>query len=97
MKKTLISLAAIGALTATTPAFADNIAIEYRDLNLSTVEGQEALERRIDRAAREVCGIDDSMTGTRIRSSRSRECFAKVKKQASQQIAAILNEERLGG
>lgn len=97
MKKTLISLAVIGALTATTPAFAENVSIEYQDLNLSSAAGQKVLANRIDRAARKVCGLDDQKSGSRIRSSKTRKCYEQAKRQATQQMAAIVDDERLGG
>jgi UrcA family protein len=59
------SLAIIGALAMLVqPAFAssdDEIRtriVRYGDLNLSSVKGQQALEQRIRRAAREVCDIN---------------------------------------
>ena len=97
MKKTLISLAAICAVAATTPAAAENVSVDYRDLNLASVQGQKSLEIRIDRAARKVCGMDNRVSGTRLRPSDERRCYAQAKKQAKKQVAALIAEERLGG
>ena len=97
MKKSLIAFAAIGAMMTTTPAFAGNMQIKYDDLNLSSPAGQAALERRIDKAAREVCGVDRQRSGTRFPSRSAQKCFESAKKQATQQMAALVDEQRLGG
>src|SRR5690606_31145656 len=98
MKRPLIALAAATVLGATaTPAFAESLSIPYQDLNLSTAEGQQTLERRIDQAARTFCGIDRPTTGSRISSRDARQCYAATKTQAQKQSAAILDEKRLGG
>lgn len=50
---------AVGATTATvSPAFAAGgaVLVQYEDLNLNSAAGQAVLERRLDRAARSVCG-----------------------------------------
>jgi len=50
---------AVGATTATvSPAFAADggVLVQYEDLNLNSAAGQAVLERRLDRAARAVCG-----------------------------------------
>jgi UrcA family protein len=36
-----------------------SVKVSYADLNLSTLAGADALYRRIERAARTVCGSDD--------------------------------------
>ncbi|GAA4642284.1 hypothetical protein GCM10023115_04800 [Pontixanthobacter gangjinensis] len=97
MKKSLIALAAVGAMMSTTPAFAGNVQIQYDDLNLSSPAGQEALERRIDKAARDVCGLDQQRSGTRFPNRGAKKCFDNAKKQATQQMAAVVDEQRLGG
>lgn len=97
MKTLIIALSAAGAVLAATPAAAGTMSIEYKDLNLGTVEGQQALERRIDEAARDVCGLDEASTGTRIQSRTAKRCYQDAKKQATQQFAALVEENRLGG
>ena len=97
MKKSILAIASVGVLFATTPAFAENLEIKYSDLNLASVEGQKALEGRIERAAKEACGLNAQKTGTRITSRSARKCFNEVKKSASAQMAVIVDEQRLGG
>lgn len=99
MKKTLVALAAIGLAIPAVPAVAQgqSLDIPYADLNLATPEGQDQLDRRIEDAARKVCGGDRPVTSTRIKSRANSTCVASVKKQAKAQIASIVEERRLGG
>lgn len=98
MKRPLIVLAALVALGATAaPAYAQSLSISYRDLDLSTEQGQKALDRRIDSAVRKYCGTNERITGTRISASESRECYAETMKQAKAQFAAVVDEQRVGG
>ena len=97
MKKSIIAIASIGALFATAPAYAEDLQIKYNDLNLASAEGQKVLASRIDRAAKEACGLSAQTTGTRVVSRSARKCFNEVKKSASAQMAVLVDEQRLGG
>ncbi len=97
MKRSLVALTAAAVLGAATPAMAESLSIPYHDLNLATEKGQEILDRRIDTAVREFCGMDATTTGTRITSRDARECYEQVSKQAKAQFAAVVDEQRLGG
>lgn len=98
MKSPLFAITAAAVLGAVaTPAFAESLSIPYQDLNLATAEGQKALDRRIDDAVREFCGMDRTATGTRISSREARQCYAETRAQAQKQFAAIVDEQRLGG
>lgn len=97
MKRPLIALAAMGTLLASMPAMAGEIHVAYGDLDLASVEGQETLERRIDGAAREVCGYNDYTGGSRLPNAAMRRCFSQAKAGAGEQMAMAVNEERLGG
>ena len=65
MKMLLGTIAALGLALPTVAIAAENrsIDVQYSDLNLATPEGQKALERRIDKAAKQVCGADEARTG----------------------------------
>ena len=95
--KILIAAAALGSIAV--PAMAEKVSfeVEHRDLNLSTAEGQKALDRRIDSAARKACGVDVSTTGTRIRSSDARACYREMRAKARKQFAALTASEKKGG
>ena len=99
MKTSLALAAAIGLALPAAPVLAQqqSVGVQYSDLDLSSPEGQETLDRRIDRAARNVCGAGDTDMGTRVKSSAVRSCVKNAKKQVRAQIAAKIEEERLGG
>lgn len=98
MKTTLMAFAAIATVGTALPAAAEeSMNIQYRDLNLATSEGQQILDRRIDRAARSVCGLDDVATGTRLRSNEARNCYREAKAKAKKQFAKVTEAEQLGG
>lgn len=97
MKNALIALAAAGAVLAGTPAAAEQMSINYKDLNLATTEGQQILEQRIDAAARRVCEIDRITTGSRIRSQEAQACYDEAKAAATKQVAALVSRNQLGG
>lgn len=102
MNSLAIATAALGLFMTASPALADpqgraaqNVSITGLDLN--TAEGQRMLEQRVNRAAREVCRVDHIVTGTRIHSHAARECAAKARASARQQVAAIIENQRRGG
>ncbi|GAB5348838.1 UrcA family protein [Alteriqipengyuania sp. 357] len=99
MKKSLALVAAFGLGLSATPSLAQqqSAAVQYSDLDLTSPEGQEALERRIDKAAKDVCGANGSEMGTRLKSREVRSCVKSAKKQVRAQIAAKIGEDRLGG
>ena len=100
MKTPMIALAALAAaatVMSAAPAAAENVGIEWRDLNLETVEGQRALDRRIDNAAQKVCGLNEIRTGSRFVSRDAQRCFDQARAAAEVQVASIREETRLGG
>ncbi|WP_349513514.1 UrcA family protein [Erythrobacter sp. NFXS35] len=104
MKTLAIAAAAFGlaCTAATAPAFATQsttmaMDIKVNDIDLETAKGQKILERRIDQAARAVCGVEDVRTGTRIRSYEARACLKEAKTQARQQVAALVADRQRGG
>ncbi|WP_185960202.1 UrcA family protein [Erythrobacter insulae] len=102
MKILALAGASFGLAITATPAFAaaDNVkeqTIQIDDLNLETAAGQKTLDRRIDRVARSVCGVSDVRTGTRIRNSSVYSCVENARASAKRQVAAMIDEKRLGG
>ncbi len=85
------------ALLAAGPAFAEAVAVTYEDLDLSTEQGRDKLEQRLDRAARQVCGLDDSRTGSRIRSKDASDCYKQARKQLTDSLAAATAQKASGG
>jgi UrcA family protein len=96
MTKTF-TIAAIAASIAATglaaPAFAGETgetrttAVRYSDLDLDTAAGQRKLERRLELAARDVCGVDEVVTGSRLASSSSRACYTETLENLSREVA----------
>ncbi|HZF45332.1 MAG TPA: UrcA family protein, partial [Sphingomonadaceae bacterium] len=78
------------------PAFAEAAVVSYKDLDLTTEQGQKELDRRIDGAAREVCGMNEERTGTRIVSSDARKCYKEARKQLENRLAALTVNKTAG-
>ena len=104
MKSAFFAVAAAGSalamMGAAAPALAKSngdMVIKYSDLNLNSPSGQKSLERRIDKAAREFCGVDREETGTRIRANQDTQCYRQAKSLATEQMAKLLDGTRLGG
>ena len=96
---TAISAAALGAMAL--PAFAADsakgqVAVNYRDLDLSTAEGAKELDRRLHKAAKDVCGMNATTTGTRMPSSEARACYKETLQQLQSRFAQVVavNKER---
>lgn len=102
MKTLAIAAASLGLAFTATPALAGPAElptqkVSIAGIDLATPEGQAMLDQRIERAAREVCGVDEVRTGTLIRSNESTECLAKARASAQQQVASIVEDQRRGG
>lgn len=97
MKRILCIAAAIGLAVPATPALARDVTVKYDDLALSTPAGQRVLDQRIHAAARKACDADATATGTRIKNSDARRCMEEAKRQVKRQIAAVVEQQRLGG
>ena len=92
-----VALAALCAL----PALAANVetqqrGVQYKDLDLSTEAGRKELDRRLDAAAREVCGMDENHVGSRLAPTESRECYREARDRLDERIAALTKAEKSG-
>ena len=96
MKTPLILAAAGFALTASV-AQAETRAVAHDDLNLATPEGQAALTKRVDKAARQICGYKPGKNRSLIMHLKARDCFESARARASEQVAARIEEQSLGG
>lgn len=65
--------------------------VTYRDLDLATTEGRAELDRRIDNAARNACGMDEVVLGTRLPTSGQRRCYRDARAQLDQRFAQLVN------
>lgn len=99
-----VALAAAFALAIPVAASAADVAetntvgVKYKDLDLASETGKAELERRLDRAARGVCGMGDKRTGTRITDRESRQCYREARVQLDRQFAAVVERQTaIGG
>ncbi|HVK79987.1 MAG TPA: UrcA family protein [Verrucomicrobiae bacterium] len=66
--------------------------VRYADLNLASEQGQEALDRRVNRATRRLCGVP--APGLEAL-QRQRACTESVSEAAQVQIASIMARQQL--
>jgi UrcA family protein len=95
--RTPILVLAAAAITFAVPAAAESMSVKYDDLDLTTATGQKQLAQRLDKAAREVCGMTDQRTGTRMTSPDTRKCYADARASAKERFAAIMSGSQAGG
>lgn len=96
MRNFLLAVAASSILLAT-PVTAQDMRVEYADLDLSSKAGRKALDQRIDAAARKFCNYDSIVTGSRVKSSGATQCYREAKAEAKKQLATIIETKQLGG
>lgn len=81
----------IGAMAS--PALANDerptTKVWHNDLNLATKAGRKALDRRIDQAARKICGLNTVSIRSRSGSSSERACYRTAKASVESQVAAL--------
>jgi UrcA family protein len=88
MKTFFVSAAAALSISAAAPAFAEtnSVAVDYSDLNVGSVKGQEVLARRIAQAARQSCKVGGSRDLGTL--TREKQCMDVAMKSAQTQLAA---------
>ncbi|RJY09553.1 UrcA family protein [Aurantiacibacter aquimixticola] len=101
-KAIALALALAASGMALSPALASaqdqaSVAVAYDDLDLSTLEGVAELDRRVDRAARRVCGVNETTLGTRLRSREARTCYVQAKRDFERRLASIMHDAQRGG
>ncbi len=98
---TLAIAATIGTFAMSGAAHAaaadEAIGVRFADLDLTSQAGQRTLDRRIDKAARQVCGIDDVVTGTRVRSREAQTCFDQAVRSTRASVARAIEGSRTNG
>lgn len=89
--RTLTLALALGAATATAPAAAQSeIRVSIADLDLASKAGQETLDRRLENAARRVCGGMPSLTNRSL-VSEYRACVAAAEERYAPQRTIAIN------
>lgn len=102
MKTFALAAVTLGLAVTATPAFAgpqetESRSVSLAGLDLSTAEGQEILDKRIDAAARSICKVDQVRTGTRTKSLSAISCYNKAMASAKQQVAVAVADQQRGG
>ena len=97
MRYPTILAAALAASVVATPAFAESVTVQYSDLDLSSARDQQILQRRIDSATREACGMDKVVTGRISQSTAQRQCYAQTKTAVGDQVAQSIARENTRG
>ena len=99
IQSTILALAA-AALAVPAIAAEDSgsaVVVSYGDLDLASKAGQEELDRRLERAARSVCGLDADRTGTRLPSADARRCYREARADLDKQFASLVRADVRGG
>lgn len=99
---TLTLSAAIATALLAGPAIAAedqtvrSVEVRYADLDLTSAEGVQAFDRRLERAARSVCRADEFRIGTTVVAREARACYKQTRKQMDNRLAAIVDEKTRG-
>ena len=92
---------ALGAAVLAAPLAAKDeaptVGVHYGDLDLTSAEGQRKLDIRLERAARDVCGMDERMTGSHLRADHSRVCYREARRNLDQQYAQLVSRKSATG
>ncbi len=97
IRSTVLALAAATLAVPAVAADEDATTVRYADLDLTTEHGQEVLSRRIDAAARAMCGMDDVRTGTIMRNSKAGKCFERARASVNEQVAQLVARSKTRG
>lgn len=89
--------AAIGAATVGAPALAGTPTerVSYEDLNLTTQEGQDALQQRLNKAAWRVCMFDEK--GRLQTAEHQTSCYRQARKDVAVRVAEVVADHQRGG
>jgi UrcA family protein len=74
----------------------NTVTVTIADLNLNTAAGQQKLDRRLDNAARKVCGMNEIRTGTLIRPHAVNECYRLALRDVRAHVATVVTGNRSG-
>jgi UrcA family protein len=87
--RTLALAAALAIVPATAIAAPQNVEVRYNDLDLSSAKGQHELDKRIDRAARQVCTRHQITTGSIRSTAVDEDCYHEALGKLKDQLAAL--------
>ena len=90
----LLLAAAVSPVVVQAASIARQMPVSYSDLDLATPEGRKQLDRRVDRAAREVCFMNSSTD--RKSHNAAKACHAETMKQTAADVAAAASAPKAG-
>jgi UrcA family protein len=94
--RTLALAAALAIVPATAIAAPQHVEVRYNDLDLSSAKGQHELDKRIDRAARQVCSRHQITTGSIRSTAVDEDCYHEALGKLKDRLAAIGVREHQG-
>lgn len=100
MRMQSLALALTAAVLAMPAAAAEDQRsrlVHYGDLDLATAAGQEQLDIRLERAAREVCRVNAPVTGSHLRSPNARKCYEEARRDLDRQYAQLVTRRSTAG
>ena len=91
-----LGAALAAALSAGSASAAESFErVPYRDLDLTSVEGQAALQQRLDSAARRVCRFVDN--GQLATPAEENACYRETRQTVDVQVAQLTTDVQRGG
>ena len=94
--RTFALAAAMMIVPAAAFAGTSSIELKYGDLDLSTPQGMAQLDKRVDRAARQVCTNRQITTGSIRQSTVDQKCYKEALAKLQDQLAAISGHKQQG-
>ena len=94
--RTLALAAALATVPAAAFAAPPSVAVKVADLDLSTPQGQAKLDKRIDRAAKEVCTSRVATTGSIVSSTVDQTCYKEARQKVQEQVAMMTGHKLQG-
>lgn len=77
-------------------AFASTVELKYDDLDLSTPQGMAQLDKRVDRAAKQVCTSHQITTGSIRSTNVDQKCYKEALAKLKDQLAALSAQKQQG-
>jgi UrcA family protein len=96
MKFHTLALAAAMAFAPAAAFAASSVELKYDDLDLSTKQGMDVLNKRIDQAAHTACSAGIATTGTMLPSRAERQCFEQTRQKLHERVAAAGDQKQRG-
>ncbi len=77
-------------------AFASTVEVKYDDLDLSTAQGMAQLDKRVERAAKQVCTSRQVTTGTILAGTVDQKCYRETIAKLQSQLADLSRRKQQG-